>query len=279
MSESLHLKFESVGSGTNACAEKNVVVSTDMNVSATEMFPLVSVLLNGQKDTNEEIEKLVRAECSRQNVDIPKDSTSRLSYVRFWKPVFDRVLALLSLVLFFPLCLPIAVAIKLSSPGPIFFVQQRTGYLGRRFSLIKFRTMVHNAEELKGSLISENVFSEDSPDFKLKKDPRVTAVGAFLRKTSLDELPNLINVLRGDMSLIGPRPTSFKPTTYRQNHLPRLAAMPGLTGLWQVSGRADVDFDDRTLLDVQYINDISIWEDSRILWETVAVILRQKGAY
>lgn len=241
--------------------------------------PLVSALLVGGECPEKQIENLVRLESASQGVDLPREDRPRYSYVRFLKPMLDRSTATVLLLILMPLFLPIAAAVKLTSRGSVFFIQERTGYLGRRFKLFKFRTMVQNAEELKKDLMAENIFGKDSPDFKLKKDPRITRVGAFLRKTSLDELPNLINVIRGDMSLIGPRPTSFKATTYRKNHLPRLATTPGLTGLWQVSGRADINFDDRSQLDVEYIKSISLLNDISICYKTLEVVVSRRGAY
>ena len=241
--------------------------------------PIVSSLLTGTKDIGGQIEALVRHESALQGVSIDRETAPRFSYVRFVKPVIDRVVAAIALIFLLPVFVSIALAIKLTSRGPVFFVQRRTGYLGRRFSLYKFRTMVQNAEDLKKDLMAENIFGEDSPDFKLKDDPRITRIGSFLRKSSLDELPNLINVLLGDMSLVGPRPTSFKATTYRKSHLPRLAATPGLTGLWQVSGRADVDFDERSDLDAHYIRIMSFQTDLHIFCKTVSVVFKRRGAY
>jgi len=240
---------------------------------------LVSALLVGGENHDQQIENLVRLESKSQGVGLPQEEQSKYSYVRFLKPAIDKVTAGVLLLLLSPLFLPIAAMVKLTSRGPVFFVQERTGYLGRRFKLYKFRTMVQNAEELKKDLMAQNIFGKDSPDFKLKKDPRITRIGSFLRKTSLDELPNLINVIKGDMSLIGPRPTSFKATTYRKRHLSRLATTPGLTGLWQVSGRADIDFDDRSELDVQYIRDISLSNDVSICFKTLGVVFSRRGAY
>jgi lipopolysaccharide/colanic/teichoic acid biosynthesis glycosyltransferase len=200
-------------------------------------------------------------------VDLQKLSTDL--YYRIGKRLVDIAGASVLLLLTSPLFLIVAAAIRLQSDGPVFFVQQRTGRFGRRFAMYKFRTMVQNAEELKESLRHKNVHGLDSPDFKLVDDPRVTRIGAFLRRTSLDELPNLINVLKGDMSLVGPRPTSFHAVTYESSHLPRLAGKPGITGLWQVSGRANVGFDERTELDVQYLNSVSLLADIRLLLATV----------
>ena len=241
--------------------------------------PLVSSLLSGAGDLGAQLEQLVRDESALQGIQLAKETQSRLSYARFVKPLLDRLIAGSALVFLFPLFILIALAVKLASRGPVLFVQQRTGYLGRRFALYKFRTMVENAEELKKDLLTDNIFSEDSPDFKLKKDPRITPIGLFLRKTSLDELPNLVNVFLGDMSLVGPRPTSFKATTYRKKHLSRLAATPGLTGLWQVSGRADVDFDERSELDAHYTRNMSFSTDLHIFCKTFTVVFSHRGAY
>ena len=183
-------------------------------------------------------------------------------------------LALPFVLLFLGVC---AVLVWLSDPGPIFFTQLRTGQGGRRFKMLKFRTMVVNAEELKQ--VYAHLNEHTWPDFKITNDPRVTRVGRFLRKTSLDELPQLFNVLKGDMSLVGPRPTSFSASTYDLWHTARLEAVPGITGLWQIKGRSDVDFDDRLRLDIEYIEHRSIWLDVRILVATVVAIFKQRGAY
>ena len=253
--------------------------STLLRRDTIDYDPIVSSLLSGTKNLGKELEDLVRDESALQGIALPRESNRTLSYARFTKPLLDKLFAALALLFFLPVFLLVAIAIKATSQGPIFFVQQRTGYLGRRFALYKFRTMVVNAEELKKELMDRNIFDEGSPDFKLKNDPRITRIGAFLRKTSIDELPNLINVLRGDMSLVGPRPTSFKATTYRKSHLPRLAATPGLTGLWQVSGRADVDFDERSELDTHYIRNLSFKTDLHISCKTIGVVFYRRGAY
>jgi lipopolysaccharide/colanic/teichoic acid biosynthesis glycosyltransferase len=169
----------------------------------------------------------------------------------------------------------IAVAIRLDSPGPIVFRQWRTGKDGERFQLVKFRTMVENAEELKASLSHLNILPP--PDFKIPDDPRVTRVGRFLRRTSLDELPQIWNVLRGEMSLVGPRPTTFTPALYEPWHGRRLEVTPGLTGLWQVRGRNTTTFDERLRLDITYIESRSLALDVRILGETVLAVVRRTG--
>jgi lipopolysaccharide/colanic/teichoic acid biosynthesis glycosyltransferase len=170
-----------------------------------------------------------------------------------------------------------AVLIRLDDGGPVIFIQERTGKGGRRFRMFKFRTMVPNAQALKAQLLHLNEHS--GPDFKITHDPRVTRVGAFLRKTSLDELPQIVNVLRGDMSLVGPRPTSFAMQTYDLWHTERLEVVPGLTGLWQVNGRGDLDFDDRVRLDIEYIERRCLRLDLEILVRTAAAVFKQQGAY
>jgi lipopolysaccharide/colanic/teichoic acid biosynthesis glycosyltransferase len=169
-----------------------------------------------------------------------------------------------------------AIAIWLDSPGPIMFAQLRTGRGGRRFRMWKLRTMVKNATALKAQYAHLNELTY--PDFKITNDPRITRIGRILRKTSLDELPQIINVLTGDMSLVGPRPTSFSADTYRLWHTARLEVQPGITGLWQISGRAEVDFDDRLRLDVAYIRNRSFGLDLAILVRTVSSVARGKGA-
>lgn len=193
------------------------------------------------------------------------------------KRMLDITLCLLALPIALPIMGVIALAVWCTDPGPIVFKQLRTGRGGRRFRMYKFRTMLKNAEDLKERYAHLNELCW--PDFKITNDPRVTRVGHFLRKTSLDELPQIFNVLNGTMSLVGPRPTSFDVSTYELWHTERLEVLPGITGLWQVSGRSDVDFDDRLHLDVEYIERQSLWLDIYILWRTVAVVLMQKGAY
>lgn len=194
------------------------------------------------------------------------------------KRVTEALCATLMLVVLSPLLLAVAVSIKFTSQGPIFFVQQRTGFRGRRFGMFKFRTMVVNAEELKEGLRHLNKHGTDSVDFKIDRDPRVTGMGHWLRRSSLDELPNLFNVVRGDMRLVGPRPTSFDAQRYHNHHLARLSIYPGITGLWQISGRSDIDFDDRVALDLAYITRQSPWLDLKILLKTPFKVVSGHGA-
>ena len=167
---------------------------------------------------------------------------------------------------------------KFTSKGPVMFVQKRTGYRGRKFGMYKFRTMVANAEELKESLRHLNKHGADAIDFKIDQDPRITGIGGFLRRTSLDELPNLINVVTGDMRLVGPRPTSFNAYRYKDSHLARLAIYPGMTGLWQISGRSNIDFDQRVELDLSYIAEQSLLLDLKILLKTPFKVFSGHGA-
>ncbi|WP_210639587.1 MULTISPECIES: sugar transferase [unclassified Pseudomonas] len=194
----------------------------------------------------------------------------------------NRVVACLGalsiLLLLCPLLLGLALLVKFSSPGPVLFVQKRTGYRGRVFGMYKFRTMVADAEALKESLRHLNKHGADAIDFKIDNDPRITPIGRFLRRSSLDELPNLINVVTGDMRLVGPRPTSFNAYRYKDNHLARLSIYPGLTGLWQISGRSNIDFDQRVELDLSYIAEQSLWLDLKILMITPFKVFSGHGA-
>jgi lipopolysaccharide/colanic/teichoic acid biosynthesis glycosyltransferase len=192
------------------------------------------------------------------------------------KRLLDVGICLLVLPFVLLVLLVCAAAIKVDSPGPVLFAQQRTGRGGRRFRMWKLRTMVANAEALKAQYAHLNRLSY--PDFKIVDDPRITRVGRWLRKTSLDELPQLFNVLQGDMSLVGPRPTSFSADTYNLWHTARLEVKPGLTGLWQVSGRNELDFDERLRLDIEYVRNRSLGLDIRILLRTFGAVLSRRGA-
>lgn len=196
----------------------------------------------------------------------------------FSKRVLDLVLVGVSLPMWGSLVMLIGLLIKITSPGaPAIFVQARTGKGGERFRMFKFRSMLPNAEELKISYAHLNELKW--PDFKITNDPRITSLGSFLRKSSLDELPQLWNVLRGEMSLVGPRPTSFGADTYKLWHTERLDVVPGITGLWQIIGRASMEFDDRLRLDIAYIERRSIWFDINILARTAFAVFKQRGAH
>lgn len=189
----------------------------------------------------------------------------------------DIVLSSMALVLLSPLLLAIAIAVKLDSHGPVFYSSERIGKKGRVFRCIKFRTMVRDAEERRADVMHMN--ERDGVLFKISNDPRITSVGRFLRKYSLDELPQFFNVLRGDMSIVGPRPPiASEVREYKLSHLRRLDVMPGITGLWQVQARQDPSFDNYISLDVTYIDNWSIWLDIKIIARTVGVVLAGTGS-
>ena len=191
------------------------------------------------------------------------------------KRAIDLGLCLVLLPILLPIGLLCALAIRLETPGPILFAQQRTGQHGVRFPMFKFRTMVANAEELKASLQHLNILP--APDFKIPNDPRITRIGKFLRKTSLDELPQVLNVIRGEMSIVGPRPTSFAASTYDLWHSERLEVVPGITGLWQVKGRGTMTFDERLRLDIEYMERRSTLYDLKLMAETALAVFKGSG--
>ncbi|GLW62055.1 exopolysaccharide biosynthesis polyprenyl glycosylphosphotransferase [Actinomadura rubrobrunea] len=194
------------------------------------------------------------------------------------KDLFDRVMALVALVVLSPLLLVVALLIKFTSEGPVLFRQTRVGRDGREFTVLKFRTMVVDAEARKTELLVHN--EHDGVLFKIRKDPRITPIGRKLRRYSLDELPQLINVLRGDMSLVGPRPPLPEEVArYGGDVYRRLAVKPGLTGLWQVSGRSDLSWEESVRLDLRYVDNWSLALDLLILWKTWSAVVRGSGAY
>lgn len=191
----------------------------------------------------------------------------------------DVVGALTGLILLGPVFLLTMLAIKIEDGGPMFFHQVRVGWRGRPFPMIKFRSMVVNAAQLKAELIHQNE-SGAGVLFKMKRDPRVTRVGRLIRKLSIDELPQLVNVLRGEMSLVGPRPAlPSEVARYTQAERARLEIKPGITCIWQVSGRSDIDFQGQVRLDLEYIRSQSIGHDLKILLKTIPAVLLGKGAY
>ncbi len=194
------------------------------------------------------------------------------------KRTLDLVGAVLLVVVLSPLMLGVAVAVRLTSPGPVLFRQARTGRAGRSFRICKFRTMRQEAESERAGLAEDN--EVDGPLFKVRSDPRVTPVGSFLRRTSLDELPQLFNVLAGDMSLVGPRPfIELESAGIDGWAARRYDVRPGITGLWQISGRNDLPFSELRRLDYSYVASWSLWWDLRILWHTPASVLARRGAY
>lgn len=194
------------------------------------------------------------------------------------KRVVDLTLIFAALPLLWVILALCALLIKLESPnGPVFFIQERTGKDGRRFKMYKFRTMVQDAEQIKRELVHLNEL--EWPDFKISDDPRITKVGRFLRKTSLDELPQIINILKGEMSIVGPRPTSFSAKTYDLWQTERLDVIPGLTGLWQILGRGSMEFCERACLDILYIERRCLTLDFLIILHTFTAVIQQRGAH
>ena len=221
---------------------------------------------------------------------IPADTTRYNGNQGRLKRLLDMFASALALLVVSPLFLLFAILIKRSSPGPVLFVQERLGRDGRPFKFYKFRSMVHNSDDAIHRQFAAMFINGDEGGcaasnsgekvFKIKRDPRVTPIGAFLRRTSLDELPQLLNILKGDMSLVGPRPPiAYEIENYQPWHMERLKAVPGLTGLWQVSGRSSVSFDEMVRLDIRYINEWSLWRDLAIIAKTVPVVLRGTGGY
>jgi exopolysaccharide biosynthesis polyprenyl glycosylphosphotransferase len=296
----------------NAKSSGNLDVVAELNLHQTSLERLVELLhehsINGvivsaKRSFFDQVEAAINA-CELEGIevwlvaDFFKTQISRTSFDDFygqpvlvfrtapeasWESVLKQVMdflgALVLLVFFSPVILLAALGIKLTSPGPILFRQQRSGLNGRPFVLYKFRTMVTNAEQLKHELAAMNEMS--GPVFKVSNDPRVTRIGRFLRKFSIDEFPQLINVLRAEMSLVGPRPLPVDEVKRFNDlaHRRRLSVKPGLTCLWQISGRNNVkDFKDWVRLDLEYIDNWSLWLDCKILCRTVPVVLVGTGA-
>lgn len=203
-------------------------------------------------------------------------------YNRLFKRVFDLICAGLGTIALLPVFVLIAILIYIDNPGPIFFAHRRVGQHGKEFPCYKFRSMCVNAqEELEKYLAANPAAREEwNRDFKLKDDPRITKIGGFLRKTSLDELPQLINVIKGEMSLVGPRPIVQAEIEKYGDYIHDFYLVPpGITGVWQVSGRSDTTYDERVAMDSWYVHNWSVWMDIAYLWKTVSVVLNRKGAY
>jgi exopolysaccharide biosynthesis polyprenyl glycosylphosphotransferase len=197
---------------------------------------------------------------------------------RVVKGVADRTVAALALLVLSPLLLAIALAVGVSSPGPVLYRQERVGINGRSFTMLKFRSMVQDADRQVDALRDDNI--SDGLLFKLRSDPRVTPVGRWLRRLSLDELPQLFNILGGSMSLVGPRPPlPSEVARYDSSVSRRLLVKPGLTGLWQVSGRSDLPWEEAVRLDLRYVENWSLALDLLILWKTARAVLSRSGAY
>ncbi|SNR60664.1 sugar transferase [Desulfurobacterium atlanticum] len=206
--------------------------------------------------------------------------------IPWWKRPFDVVFSLFAILVTLPIMIPIAAAIKLTDGGSVFFKQKRPGLNGKEFFVYKFRTMYPNNEKILEEYLEKNPEAKKEWELyrKLKSyDPRVTPIGRFLRKYSLDELPQFLNVLKGDMSVVGPRPYIYKefddykiPEDVRKK---LLSVKPGVTGLWQVEGRNEATFEDRIKFDLKYVENLSFWKDIKIILKTIWVMLTGKGAY
>ena len=194
------------------------------------------------------------------------------------KRAFDLVVGTLILILLIPILPLIAVMIKLDTRGSVFFKQDRVGEGGKLFKFYKFRSMIHEADGSKASLIELN--EQDGPIFKIRSDPRITSVGRFLRRSSLDEIPQIFNVLKGDMSVVGPRPPlPSEVVNYQPWHMGRLAVKPGITCLWQISGRSQIGFNEWMRLDMEYLKTRSFRTDLLIFLKTIPAVIARKGAY
>lgn len=196
----------------------------------------------------------------------------------FFKRIFDLVLSILGIIVLSPIFVIVAILIKLEDKdGKIFFCQDRVGKSGQVFKMFKFRSMVHNAEELKEELLSKNEMT--GPMFKMKDDPRITNIGKFIRKTSIDELPQLINVIKGEMSLVGPRPSLPKEVEkFEPWMLKRLEVLPGITCYWQVMGRNNIEFNEWMRLDIKYVAEKNLWLDIKLIFKTFFVLFGDKNA-
>jgi len=201
-----------------------------------------------------------------------------------WKRGFDIIFSLFALIVSLPIAIPIMIAIKLTDRGPIFYKQKRVGYQGKEFYIYKFRSMYPDADKRLKEILEKDpeAKKEWEKTFKLKNDPRITKIGKFLRKTSLDELPQFINVLKGEMSVVGPRPVIKEELEkyYKNRAKQYISVKPGITGYWQVESRSNIDnYRQRVAMDVWYIKNKSIWHDIKIIVKTVKVMITGKGAY
>jgi lipopolysaccharide/colanic/teichoic acid biosynthesis glycosyltransferase len=195
-----------------------------------------------------------------------------------WKRAIDIVGSLVGLVLLAPILLLVAVMVKLTSRGPVLFRQQRDGWGGRRFTILKFRTMHADAERRKAELLARS--EQDGPAFKLRDDPRRTWLGCYLRRSCIDELPQLWHVLRGEMSLVGPRPMDSAEARFCEAwQRRRYAVTPGLTCTWQVHGKCEVPFDDWMRMDLRYVESCSLWEDAKLIWATLIAVILHRASH
>jgi lipopolysaccharide/colanic/teichoic acid biosynthesis glycosyltransferase len=240
---------------------------------------VIEIPAAAQVNNARDLLKFVQEDADAEKPGLPAGSVEDLlaAPLPWWKRVIDIAGALFGIAVFSPLMIGAALAIKLSSPGPVIFRQKRSGLGGRPFTIYKFRTMVDGAEARRKELAA--LSEQDGPAFKLANDPRLTALGKFLRKTSIDEMPQLFNVLKGDMSLVGPRPlpcAESEGCMQWQRH--RMNITPGLTCIWQVKGRSRVGFDDWIRMDMAYMRRRTFWKDIQIIFATIPAVLLRRGA-
>ena len=253
--------------------------SAEDNPESKVVPAYVSIPVAGTRESAKEEERSVRRFTLMRNAEA--FDRERMGY-RFVKRVFDIVFSAAVIAIAFVPSVILCVAIAIESPGCPLYRQKRVGRIGadgkpREFTMWKFRSMVKGADKMKDALLAEN--EVDGPMFKMKDDPRVTRIGRFIRKHSIDEFPQFLNVLMGDMSVVGPRPPLPREVEqYDEWAMQRLAVKPGLTGPWQVGGRSDVDFDDMVRLDLGYIARRSVTMDLKIIFQTIAVVFTGKGA-
>ncbi len=217
-----------------------------------------------------------------QVLDLPnkgeRELLGKLNTYKYIKRTLDVTIASMALILLSPLFLVIAILIKAESKGPVFFAHKRIGKEGKEIKILKFRTMVDNAEELIKKFTPEQM-KEFKENFKLENDPRITKIGKFLRKTSLDELPQLINIIRGELSLIGPRPViGIELEKYENNKRKFLSVTPGLTGYWAANGRSNTTYEQRMIMELYYVDNISWKLDVKIFLKTILSVLKKEGA-
>jgi exopolysaccharide biosynthesis polyprenyl glycosylphosphotransferase len=274
----------------------------DSTISAMEELKINQIVMTTLPEVRSQMLDII-IECERRNIefkiipDILEIITTRSQIDQYlglpvlslkpiqlsgfnviFKRIFDIILSFLVLIVIAIPLLIIALLIKLDSPGPVFYKHQRMGYKGRKFNFLKFRSMVQDADDKLKEVIHMN--DRQGPVFKMKNDPRITKIGKFLRHYSLDELPQFINVLKGDMSIVGPRPqVLWEAALYDEWAKRRLMVLPGITGLWQVSGRSNLSFEEMIKLDIYYIENWSLWLDIEIILQTVPTVLFAKGAY
>lgn len=216
---------------------------------------------------------------SRRNLINYADVAINKSFsYKFWKRFFDIVLSCCALIILFLVFVVVSILILKEDGFPIFFVQERNGLNGKVFKMYKFRSMCKNAQEMHKDLLVNNEL--DGPAFKMKNDPRITKIGKFIRRTSIDELPQLINIIKGDMSIVGPRPLpTYETADLTEYQRQRLLVKPGLTCYWQCSGRNDIEFDEWMELDMKYIEDASLWVDFKMILMTFRSVFKEEGAY